>query len=253
LSGYTYKQILGFIAECASGFYFINRLGNGELREYSSECSKIIKKGKYKEFLPSENYITIKKVKYYNGVLGTEKGHILELDDKNPLLNDEIAQSIYNKIINLTYIKYTLKHTNPDFAMDCGDGVSITNIKNVEFRSYIMKNAWEFDGAISQNWEAKGETELDNSYSSKGPITQELERIVKEEIPSAKDEAISVATELLTKYNGGYVIKKDGELFIADNEDLDKAQHVWRWNINGLGYSSTGIKGPYRFSNDNGW
>lgn len=251
--GYSRKQILGYIAECACGYYIINRLGNGEIRSYDNETVKRIEKGKYKEFLPSENYITIKKIKYYNGTIGTEKGHILELDEKNVFLNDSIAQSIYNKMLNFTYIKYSLKLTNPDFAVDCGDGASITNTKNVEFKSIITKNSWEFNGAISQSWEARGENELSNSYSSKGPITQELERIVKEEIPSVKDEAISAATELLTKYNGGYVIKKDGELFIADNEDLDKAQHVWRWNINGLGYSSKGIAGPYRFSNDNGW
>lgn len=244
--GYTHKQILGYIAECACGAYIVNRFGNGEIRSYGSEVVKDIEKGKYKEFLPSENYITIKKVKYYNGTIGTEKGHILELDDKNPFINDEIAQSIYNKMLNFTYIKYTLTLSNCDFAMDCADKISITNTKDTEFKTYIMKNSWEFTGAMSQNWEAKGENELSNTYSSsKGPINQELDRIVKEEIPTAKEEAIQAATDLITAYNGGYVIKKNGELYIADNEDLDKAQHVWRWNINGLGYSSTGVDGPY--------
>ena len=50
---------------------------------------------------------------------------------------------------------------------------------------------------------------------------------------------------MLTEFNGGYVIKKNGELFISDNEDIDKAVKIWRWNINGLGYSSTGVNGPY--------
>ena len=30
-----------------------------------------------------------------------------------------------------------------------------------------------------------------------------------------------------------------------DNDNPSQAQKVWRWNINGLGYSSTGIGGPY--------
>lgn len=44
---------------------------------------------------------------------------------------------------------------------------------------------------------------------------------------------------------GGYIHKTQSELLIMDTDDLETASHVWRWNINGLGYSSTGINGPY--------
>lgn len=53
------------------------------------------------------------------------------------------------------------------------------------------------------------------------------------------------ATYLLTNALGGYVYKTRDELYIMDNEDPNQAVHVWRWNINGLGYSSTGINGTY--------
>lgn len=244
--GYTYKQILGYIAECACGFYIINRLGNGELRSYGTDSVKSISKGEYKKFLPQETYITIQKVKYNGQTIGANKGYILELDEKNPFINDEIAQNILVKIQGFTYIAYTYEATVADIAMDVGDKFDITNTNSVKYLTYIMNNSWEFSGAITQNWEAKGENELSNTYSSgKGPISQQLENIVKEQIPSIKEETIEEATKLLTDFNGGYVIKKEGELFISDNEDIDKAQHIWRWNINGLGYSSKGINGPY--------
>ena len=244
--GYTYKQILGYIAECACGFYIINRLGNGELRSYGTDSVKSISKGEYKKFLPQETYITIQKVKYNGQTIGANKGYILELDEKNPFINDEIAQNILVKMQGFTYIAYTYESTVADIAMDVGDKFDITNTNSVKYLTYIMNNSWEFSGAITQNWEAKGENELSNTYSSsKGPISQQLDNIIKEQIPGIKEEAIEEATKLLTDFNGGYVIKKDGELFISDNEDLDKAQHIWRWNINGLGYSSTGIDGPY--------
>ena len=57
--------------------------------------------------------------------------------------------------------------------------------------------------------------------------------------------AIENATTLLTTALGGYVVKRDGELLIMDTEDPMTATKVWRWNVNGLGYSSTGINGPY--------
>ena len=62
---------------------------------------------------------------------------------------------------------------------------------------------------------------------------------------SILEEAQQNATSLITSAMGGYVYKTNNELYIMDNEDLNQAVHVWRWNINGLGYSSTGINGPY--------
>lgn len=75
-------------------------------------------------------------------------------------------------------------------------------------------------------------------------------RQVKEQIekisPSAiLEDAKKTASDLIKSANGGVVVKRNGELFIVDNPDLSKAKNVWRWNINGLGYSSTGIDGTY--------
>jgi len=71
---------------------------------------------------------------------------------------------------------------------------------------------------------------------------------VKQEIVNSKSFlqlAIENATTLLTTALGGFVVKRDGELLIMDTEDPMTATKVWRWNVNGLGYSSTGINGPY--------
>lgn len=62
---------------------------------------------------------------------------------------------------------------------------------------------------------------------------------------SILEEATTNATNLITQAMGGYVYKTNEELYIMDNPDPSQAVHVWRWNINGLGYSSTGINGTY--------
>ena len=62
---------------------------------------------------------------------------------------------------------------------------------------------------------------------------------------SILEQAQTNATSLITQAMGGYVYKTNNELYIMDNEDPNQAVHVWRWNINGLGYSSTGINGTY--------
>lgn len=63
----------------------------------------------------------------------------------------------------------------------------------------------------------------------------------KSMLQAAKDNA----TALITSAMGGYVYKTTSELFIMDTDNPKTAKKVWRWNINGLGYSSTGVNGPY--------
>lgn len=56
------------------------------------------------------------------------------------------------------------------------------------------------------------------------------------------------ATEQLTAALGGYVYKAQNELFIMDTDNPNTAKKVWRWNLNGLGYSKNGINGPYELA-----
>ncbi|GFZ31751.1 hypothetical protein CSC2_22770 [Clostridium zeae] len=44
---------------------------------------------------------------------------------------------------------------------------------------------------------------------------------------------------------GGHVVKREGEILIMDKDDIATATKVWRYNLNGLGYSSTGYNGDY--------
>lgn len=67
----------------------------------------------------------------------------------------------------------------------------------------------------------------------------------REYTKSLVEDASANATEQLTKALGGYVYKTENELYIMDTDNPTTALKVWRWNLNGLGYSSTGIGGPY--------
>lgn len=53
------------------------------------------------------------------------------------------------------------------------------------------------------------------------------------------------ATDLIIKSNGGHVVQDENGISIMDTKDKATAQKVWRWNLGGLGYSSTGYNGPY--------
>ncbi|WP_304341247.1 phage tail spike protein [Metaclostridioides mangenotii] len=62
---------------------------------------------------------------------------------------------------------------------------------------------------------------------------------------SMLDLAKKNATELINNGFGGFVRIHPDRILIMDTEDEGTAKNVWQWNKNGLGYSSTGINGPY--------
>ena len=92
---------------------------------------------------------------------------------------------------------------------------------------------------------------LKKSYTQQmASLTNELdEKIPKQSalLQQAKDNASQL---IQTATNGYIVLNMDDkgnpkELLIMDTKDIDTAQKVWRWNINGLGYSHTGYNGEY--------
>lgn len=72
----------------------------------------------------------------------------------------------------------------------------------------------------------------------------------KSEITAAYEKAIADATAAITGNSGGYVrlnpSENPQELLIMNTPSAETATKIWRWNLSGLGYSSTGYSGPYR-------
>lgn len=79
---------------------------------------------------------------------------------------------------------------------------------------------------------------------------EEIKKVIESIIPPSTvlNQAIANATALITAAMGGYVVKTQNELLIMDTDDIKTAQKVWRWNINGLGFSSTGYEGQYEIA-----
>ena len=74
-----------------------------------------------------------------------------------------------------------------------------------------------------------------------------IQEVESQDTSSLLEEAQKNATEMLKNAMTGYIYfdYESGNLYIMDNPNPDDAEKVWRWNLNGLGYSSTGINGTY--------
>lgn len=84
-------------------------------------------------------------------------------------------------------------------------------------------------------------------------ITSETQKEVSQAVSeSFMQQAILAATNAITGATGGYVVldppKNPQQIFIMDTDNKATASRVWRWNLNGLGYSSTGVNGPFRLA-----
>lgn len=92
------------------------------------------------------------------------------------------------------------------------------------------------------------ETELSNKdIKEKQPTIQQIANEI-EKIPTtdtflqmAKDQATSVINAGIN----GYVVANKNEILIMDTSDKNTATKVWRFNVNGIGYSNTGYYGEY--------
>ncbi|MBP3967739.1 phage tail protein [Bacillus sp. WL1] len=83
-----------------------------------------------------------------------------------------------------------------------------------------------------------------NMVSKLDQMQDEISKV--SEMPnSILNAAKENATKLINSGFGGNVRIYPERILIMDTKDEMTAKKVWQWNINGLGYSSKGINGPY--------
>ncbi len=86
------------------------------------------------------------------------------------------------------------------------------------------------------------------TFKANSEIMKKIDEIKPSEmLEQAKDNASQL---IQTASNGFVTTKYDAqgrptELLIMDTADITTATKVWRWNVNGLGYSDTGYNGTY--------
>lgn len=137
----------------------------------------------------------------------------VSLCDTVTVKHSEIGVSVKTKVIKTTYNTLLEKYTS--ITLGSAKSNFVKQVQNIESKIESTK------------------TEVDR-------------------FPSLLNYAINTATKLITGNSGGYVIlhsaAKDGkpyELLIMDKPNINDALKVWRWNVNGLGYSKNGYNGPY--------
>ncbi|MDZ4519034.1 phage tail spike protein [Bacillus cereus] len=85
------------------------------------------------------------------------------------------------------------------------------------------------------------ETGLDNANDKIDGVIKDVNDLG----PNILEQARQNATDLINSGFGSYVRVYPDRILIMDTNNEMTAKKVWQWNVNGLGYSSTGVNGPY--------
>ena len=130
-----------------------------------------------------------------------------------------------------------------------GDTIRIVASKiNIDARARIVEATWNvlkerYDDLVT----GKARNGLSEQFSK---VTEQVEEQT-ESIKTDLQRAIDKATDMITGNNGGYIKfmydanGKPYEMLVMDNEDIEQAENIWRFNQSGLGHSSNGYDGPY--------
>lgn len=134
--------------------------------------------------------------------------------------------------------EYYDKYNNIE-RVSLGDTV-YAEIEGLNYETRVIKTVYN---VLTDSIDSYELGTVQPSYATKiTSMSQSFEGINPTSILSQAQEN---ATNQINSAMGGYVYKTNEELYIMDTDNPNTATKVWRWNLNGLGYSSNGINGPY--------
>lgn len=181
--GYTYREIIGYMAMLQGSNAVINADGNLELRWYK-DSGYVLDGHKYYQqgvtFTTSKDFI-IQKLTCNNTKSGsTEQSEITSGDGAtgltfaNPFMTQAILDEIYKKIGGFTFRPLTVKFVG-DYRLEVGDIITV-NKGGVDYKVPIMQITHECDGGLMDTVTSIGQSDTENTSVASGPITKQMQR-----------------------------------------------------------------------------
>lgn len=181
--GYTYREIIGYMAMLQGCNAVINSDGNLELRWYK-DSGYVLDGHKYYQqgvtLTTSKDFI-IQKLTCNNTKSGsTEQSQITSGDGAtglsfaNPFMTQAILDEVYKKIGGFTFRPLTVKFVG-DYRLEVGDIITV-NKGGVDYKVPIMQITHECDGGLMDTVTSIGQSDTENTSVASGPITKQMER-----------------------------------------------------------------------------
>lgn len=188
-------------------------------------------------------------VKSYGWIFKTVKWDDVHVADNLLKKGNEYLTDIQFAQITLTVSAVDLHMLHVDMErIKVLDEIRVTSSPNGLDRFFPVSEMTIYLDKPSNNKLTLGTSYSKNSLSTK---TESNMTSIKDKIDSLPnkseilEEAKENASQLIHSATNGHVVTTADEQLIMDTADKKTARKLWRWNLNGLGYSKTGYNGTY--------
>lgn len=188
-------------------------------------------------------------VKSYGWIFKTVKWDDVHVADNLLRKGKEYLSDIQFAQITLTVSAVDLHMLHVDMErIKVLDEIRVTSSPNGLDRFFPVSEMTIYLDKPSNNKLTLGTSYSKTSLSTK---TESNMTSIKDKIDSLPnkseilEEARENASQLIHLATNGHVVTTADEQLIMDTADKKTARKLWRWNLNGLGYSKTGYNGTY--------
>lgn len=241
--GYTYREVIGYIASLAGGFACVDRTGTIVIKWYEDN-GYTINESRIMTFEKNESdyhldYLTCNVDSNTSFTVGSGT---LGITFDNPLTTEEKLNSVYKKVRGFAYRGASLK-TLGDIRLDPWDIVTVEELGKT-YKVPVMNITQEYDGGLAMTITAYGKTETETETDYKGPSTKLAERTYAE---------MMLTKELVAKKVDAEWVKANtvqAETVVAINNELENIRNNYlKSNIAEIKYATIeslkGVSGEF--------
>lgn len=277
LNGYSLIEILGTIGTCTGNFVIYNYDGELELTwfkdvnvELTGDMAKNALTLNGNTFSLDGNPVKVTGVKVLSGadeltMVGTDK-YCRRITD-NPIANvfpEEVANTLYNKIKDVAYIPCMWIRIGGDPSLRVGDIITIIDNKEPydpakhdeypKYKLYLGKRTWNYNGAFSEIYEAKGNSPVPKSSgmteSKQAAMLKKEITEIKHGITTGLDDrltALLLFNEKMYASMGLHMTTvDDGQggtiTYLHDENELESSMTIYKMAKSGFAWTTDGWK-----------
>ncbi|MDE5781479.1 MAG: hypothetical protein K2I03_08385, partial [Lachnospiraceae bacterium] len=195
--GYTYREMIGYIASLLGKNALIDRNGQLVFKWYH-DTEYIVSADRIFNIKKSDKAYKIQKTECSTDaetVLRSGESSTRGISFSNPFMTQDILDNIYKEIKGMEFVPLSVSFLG-DVTIDAGDVIKIHNRKDL-YIVPIMNIEWEYDGGLISVVECVGNTDVEEEIDFKGPITKKVDNIFAELLKVDTFMAKAVTTETL--------------------------------------------------------
>ena len=216
--GYTYREMIGYIASLAGGFACVDRTGTIVIKWYSDANYKL-DVTRIMSFEKDESNYNLEKLSCNvdNSTTLTSGGGILGVTFDNPFMTQDRLDNIFKKLSGFSYRGASVK-TLGDVRLDPWDMITVEDGEDT-YKVPVMNIQQEYDGGLAMTITSYGKTQTEQEVDFKGPTTQQNERIYSD---------LVLTKELIAKKVDADWVKANtvtAEAIVSVNNDLENIRN----------------------------